>query len=91
MPLRALGACLQCLGRRSGEKVLCKAVEMTLPFSIRGGEFIGVPGHACRRELVDEREHQFGEPGDHQRWQAPVDGGCRELAPGHPRPDPIGR
>jgi len=71
--------------------VLPEAVKMTPPFSIRGGQFISMPGNACRGELIDEREHQFGEPGDHQRWQAPVDGGLRELTPRHPRPDAICR
>ncbi|WP_447644430.1 hypothetical protein [Nocardioides zeae] len=79
------------VGGRALEQEVTDALQPPSAHAAAGGQLVGVPGRARRRELVDEREHQLRELRQRPRPDPVVDGDAGQLAPGDARTDPVRR
>ena len=79
------------LVRAAGEQELDELVAQPLALGDGGGLGLHVAVDGCRGEAVDEHEHRLGERGERRRLHADVQRGRRDVVPGDPGADLVGR
>lgn len=80
----------QLIRRVAQQESSAQLLEVALPDPARGRELVGVPGDACRGQLVDVGEDQLGELGQRLGRETGLHDGAGQFAPGDPGADPVG-